>query len=297
MSQLSRSTYYYHGRGQVSQRQQKQAANAQERYCQSGYWRISRTEANELPEKVTELFYAHHQCYGYRRITAALNAEGWAVNEKRIYHLMNKLGLKAVIRRRKRKYYPAIFPYQGQVVNHTLKRDFHADKPHQKWVTDITEFQVNGEKLYLSPLIDLYNREVIAYAISRRPNYALVDAMLKQAIAKLKAGETPMIHSDQGWHYRYQVYQQTLKQHGLSQSMSRKGHCLDNAVAESFFATLKCELFYREEFKSIETLKQRLHDYINYYNHERISLRLNGLTPVQFRQQALLFTEQTSVQL
>ena len=154
-------------------------------------------------------------------------------------------------------------------------------------MTDVTEFNVRGEKLYLSPVLDLYNGEIVAYEMRQRPLFPLVGNMLKKALAKLTAHDAPLLHSDQGWQYQMLAYRQQLAQRGLTQSMSRKGNCLDNAAMESFFGTLKSELFYLERFESIEQLQASIHQYIHYYNHERIKTKLKGLSPVQYRVQAL----------
>lgn len=155
-------------------------------------------------------------------------------------------------------------------------------------MTDVTEFAVNGEKLYLSPLLDVFNGEVISYSLSERPVMGLVHTMLEKAFLRLNPGDTPLLHSDQGWQYQMAAYQGKLKTKGVIQSMSRKGNCLDNAMAESFFSTLKSECFYLEKYGSINELKTGIDEYIHYYNHERISLRLKGLSPVEYRTQALL---------
>ncbi|WP_413544795.1 IS3 family transposase [Acinetobacter baumannii] len=149
----------------------------------------------------------------------------------------------------------------------------------------MTEFNVNGEKLALSPIIDLFNGEIITFRIQRKLNYELVKDMLIHALAKLKRHEKPILHSDQGWQYQMAHYQQQLKQHGLIQSMSRKGNCLDNAVIESFFGILKSECFHGEKFQSIDELEKTIREYIHYYNHERIKVKLQGLSPVQYRNQ------------
>ncbi len=150
-------------------------------------------------------------------------------------------------------------------------------------MSDVTEFAVNGEKLYLSPVIDAFNSEVIAYNLSERPVMALVDTMLDKAFMRLTPGDVPVLHTDQGWQYQMTAYQDRLRAPGVVQSMSRKGNCLDNAMADSFFGTLKSECFYLEEFSSVPALREAIDAYIHYYNHERISLRLNGLSPVEFR--------------
>ena len=152
----------------------------------------------------------------------------------------------------------------------------------------MTEFNVKGEKLYLSPVIDLFNGEIIAFKTARRPMFSLVKDMLNDALSTLKPSEKPIVHSDQGWQYQMHYYQQQLKQHGLTISMSRKGNCLDNAAMESFFGTLKSECFHGHEFASIDELEQTVKEYIHYYNHDRIKVKLKGLSPVQYRKQALL---------
>ncbi|WP_017395018.1 IS3 family transposase, partial [Acinetobacter haemolyticus] len=178
----------------------------------------------------------------------------------------------------------------SKIVDNVLQRQFKADQPNLKWATDVTEFNVRGEKLYLSPVIDLFNGEIIAFQTQRRPHYALVKNMLDTALGKLKPDDKPLLHSDQGWQYQMRHYQQQLKQHGLTQSMSRKGNCLDNAVMESFFGILKSECFYGEKFNSVDELEQTVKEYIHYYNHERIKVKLKGLSPVQYRTQSLKAT-------
>lgn len=173
----------------------------------------------------------------------------------------------------------------GRVAPNLLRRQFDAQRPNQKWVTDVTEFNVNGQKLYLSPVMDLYNGEIVAFQMARRPCFELVSGMVKKAISRLGGSDRPLLHSDQGWQYQMAAYRQTLVTHGLQQSMSRKGNCLDNAAMESFFGTLKSEFFRLNRFASIEQLQAGLRNYIHYYNHERIRLKLHGLSPVQFRTQ------------
>ncbi len=187
----------------------------------------------------------------------------------------------------RRKKYRACRGPVGHVAPNVLDRQFQAPRPNQKWVTDITEFNVNGKKLYLSPIMDLYNGEIVAYQTSRRPELSLVQRMLHQAFVRLKKSDRPLLHSDQGWHYQHPAYRALLAGQALTQSMSRKGNCLDNAAMESFFGTLKAEYFHLNRFDSVEQLQQGLKCYIHYYNHERIKMKLKGLSPVQYRAQAL----------
>ena len=166
---------------------------------------------------------------------------------------MGQLGLKSLVRPKK---YKAFKGEVGRIAPDRLQRQFHATAANQKWVTDVTEFNVAGEKVYLSPVMDLYNGEIIAFETSRRPVFKLVSAMLEQALDKLLPDETPILHSDQGWQYQMKGYQARLREQGLLQSMSRKGNCLDNAAMESFFAVLKSEFFYLNTFTSPEHLQR-----------------------------------------
>lgn len=150
----------------------------------------------------------------------------------------------------------------------------------------MTEFAVSGKKLYFSPILDLYNGEIVSYTISERPNFHLIMDMLEKALTRLPAGSKPILHSDQGWQYQMKLYQERLRKSKIRQSMSRKGNCLDNAVIENFFAILKSELFYIEEFNSYQSLQKGIIDYIQYYNNDRIKQKLKGLSPVQYRTQA-----------
>jgi putative transposase len=177
--------------------------------------------------------------------------------------------------------------YKGEIgvlAPNVLKRQFTATSLNHKWVTDVTEFNIAGEKLYLSPIMDLFNREIIAYETSNKP-IRLVDQMLQQALGRLQSKDKPVLHSDQGWQYQMRSYQLKLRTHGVVKSMSRKGNGLDNAAMESFFGTLKAKFFYLQKINSIQELQEGLHTYIRYYNHDRITLKLKGLSPVEYRTQ------------
>lgn len=258
-AQLSRSTFYYQ-------------AKVQQMIDRHG----------SLKERIQAIYEAHKGRYGYRRITTALRQAGELINHKAVQRLMQVLGLKSLVRPKKYRSYRG--GERVEVAN-VLARQFHADGPNQKWVTDVTEFNVSGEKLYLSPVMDLYNGEIVAYEMQRRPNFGLVRSMLAKALGKLGAREAPLLHSDQGWPYQMRAYRHQLGERGMTQSMSRKGNCLDNAAMESFFGTLKSEFFYLNKFAGIEQLQRGLHDYIHYYNHQRIKTKLKGLSPVQYRTQ------------
>ena len=234
----------------------------------------------EIKAMIQSLYHKHKGRYGYRRITLVLRQQGQIINHKTIFRLMQTLKLKSIIRVKKYKSYRG---EQGKIVPNILNRAFKAEKPNQKWATDVTEFNVSGKKLYLSPVIDLYNQEIISYDISESPNFKNVMTMLNNALKKVNTSQSLILHSDQGWQYQMKQYQYSLKQKGITQSMSRKGNCLDNAIIENFFGILKSELFYLKKYESINQLKKEIGDYINYYNNDRIKLNLNGMSPIQYR--------------
>jgi putative transposase len=238
-----------------------------------------------LRERIKAIFALHKGRYGYRRVTAAIRQLGQKINHKTVQRLMVEMGLKSLVRPKKYRSYKGD---AGRVAPDLLKRQFSAAGANQKWVTDVTEFNVAGEKLYLSPVMDLFNGEIIAFETARRPVFKLVESMVSKALNRLRDNERPILHSDQGWHYQMPAYQRRLKARDVAQSMSRKGNCLDNAAMESFFAVLKSEFFHPNRFDSIQSLKDGIADYIHYYNHQRIKLKLKGPSPVQYRTQSLL---------
>ena len=236
-------------------------------------------------EEITAIYHENQGRYGYRRITLEMRNRGYVINHKTVSRLMKDLGLKCQVRiKRYRSYKGEI----GKVAPNLIDRNFHADAPNQKWTTDITEFSLFGRKLYLSPILDMYNGEIISYNISEHPHLGQVMDMLDKAFEKIPDNTGLVFHSDQGWQYQHKMYQYRLKEKGIRQSMSRKGNCLDNAVMENFFGLLKSELLYLREFESFEEFKEELEKYIYYYNHQRIKGKLKGLSPVQYRIQSLL---------
>lgn len=252
------------------------------------YYQVKVLEAGDkdadLKTTIEAVYELHKGRYGYRRITSAICRMGQLVNNKRIQRLMGVLKLKSLVRPKK---YKSFKGEVGQSAPNELNRQFEATAPNKKWTTDVTEFNVGGEKLYLSPVLDLYNGEIVAFEMNRRPEFKLVTAMLNKAFSRLGSTDRPMLHSDQGWQYRMTAYRDELKERGMVQSMSRKGNCHDNAAMESFFGVLKSELFYLTKFTSIDQLEAAIVEYIRYYNHDRIKIKLGGLSPVQFRTQQL----------
>lgn len=193
---------------------------------------------------------------------------------------MKVIGLACRVRMKKYRSYRGNV---GTAAPNILSRDFSAEKPNQKWVTDVTEFSLFGQKLYLSPILDLYNSEIIAHTIQSRPTYDLVSTMLEQALKRLDPKDELVLHSDQGWHYQMKKYQMTLSNRNVTQSMSQKGNCLDNAVIENFFGILKTELLYLQGFESLEHFRQELDDYMIYYNQKRMKKKLKNMSPVEYR--------------
>ena len=233
-----------------------------------------------IKELIKTIYHKHKGRFGYRRITLELKNKGITINHKTVFRLMKTLGLKSLVRVKKYKSYKG---EQGKIVPNILNRDFKVAQPNEKWATDVTEFNVSGQKLYMSPIIDLFNGEIISYDLSERPNFNQIVTMLNKAFKKIKKGTKLILHSDQGWQYQMKDYQNLLRKEGITQSMSRKGNCLDNAIIENFFGTLKSELFYLQKFTCIEHLKQEIKEYVDYYNNERIRLNLKGMSPIQYR--------------
>ena len=262
---LARSTYYY---------QLKQ---------------LDKSDKNhDIKDEIQAIFTEHKGNYGYRRMTLELRNRGYIVNHKKVQRLMRVLGLSARIRR-KRKY----SSYQGEIgkkADNLIQRQFEASKPMEKCYTDVTEFAIpaSSQKLYLSPVLDGFNSEIIAYNLSRSPNLAQVKTMLEQAFSE-EHYENTILHSDQGWQYQHNSYHQFLESRGIQPSMSRKGNSTDNGMMESFFGILKSEMFYGYEktFKSLNQLEQAIVDYIDYYNNKRIKVKQKELSPVQYRTKSL----------
>ncbi|WP_456272138.1 IS3 family transposase [Bacillus sp. AK031] len=240
----------------------------------------------ELKETITTLFNVFHERFGYKRITKELKKLGHRINHKKVYRIMRDLGLKCIKFMRKSRKYNSYKGTIGKVAKNRLSRRFSTPIPLQKLVTDVTEFKCLGEKkLYLNPILDLYNGEIIAYGIKERPTLDLVMEPLEESIEVLKNQATyrTTIHSDQGWHYQHNKWVKTLKRNKVFQSMSRKATCADNASMENFFGILKQEMYYGEELVSYEDLKSRIEEYIHWYNHERSKEKLAGMSPVEYR--------------
>lgn len=237
-----------------------------------------------VKEEILKIEEENMGTYGYRRVTDELINRGFFVNHKVVSKLMSVLGVKCMLRIKRYHYFKG---KEWKAVPNFLDRDFSADKPMQKWVTDITEFAIDGRKLYLSVVVDLFNGEVVSYQMTNQPVLNLVMTTMSKVLDNIKIpeGQHLIIHSDQGWHYRHPRYKKLLKDKGIIQSMSRKGNCLDNAVAENFFSILKAELPCFGTFKTRDELKKGIEDYIDYYNNRRIKSKLRRMSPVEYRLQ------------
>lgn len=228
------------------------------------------------------IYDEHKGNYGYRRIYLELRNRGFCVNHKKVQRLMKEMGLAAHIRR-KRKY----SSYKGEVgkkADNLIKRQFEASKPYEKCYTDVTEFTLAEGKLYLSPVLDGFNSEIIDFTLSRSPDLKQVQTMLEK-VFPAKSYKDTILHSDQGWQYQHRSYHHFLATKGIRPSMSRKGNSPDNGMMESFFGILKSEMFYglEKSYQSLDELEKAIIDYIDYYNNKRIKVKLKGLSPVQYR--------------
>ena len=264
---------------------------------------IKENKDKEILDIIKPTFDKHKSRYGYRRIILSLKDELMGINHKRIQRIMRENGLYA--KQVKHKYHS----YKGDngiskenlllykeidEVNHktTYVRDFSTTGPNQKWTTDVSEFKISDGKLYLSPIMDIYDNSIISFDISLTPNFDQTKRMIERAFEQYDDLEGLIFHSDQGWQYQMKQYKKWLSDKGIKQSFSRKGNCMDNSLMENFFGIMKNEMFYGEEstFKTLDDLKTAMEEYIHYYNEERINIKRKGLTPLQYRHQTLSIT-------
>ncbi len=257
MAQVAHSVYYYH----ISHRDKKEKKHEGEK------------------EEIKSIFLEHKGRYGYRRITIEMRNRGYYINHKTVIRLMKQLGIKCTLRPKR---YHSYKGEVGETAPNVLDRNFFAARPNQKWVTDVTQINIGQERLFLSPIVDLFNGEIIAYNISRHADIEQIKDMMEKALHLHPNVEGLIMHSDQGWQYKHKYYCKCLKKYGIVQSMSRKGNCLDNSLAENFFAIMKSELLYAQKFTSVDEFVAALEAYVHYYNNVRIKTRL-GMSPVQYR--------------
>ena len=259
VANLKKSTYHYH----------VQKLNRPDKY-------------EKIKDAIQRIYTQAKGLYGYRRMVFALKKENIHLNHKTVRRLMTELKLKGL---RKQKKYSSHRGEVGQIAPNLIQRNFEAAQPNEVWLTDVTEFKVNGKKLYLSAFLDVFNREIVGYEITQNPNFQLIERSFNNSIQHLKYNKNshPIIHSDQGWLYQIPRFRSMISTFEMTQSMSRKGNCYDNALMESFFGILKNECIYREKFQNIHQAKQSIDNYIQFYNQTRIKEKFNGMSPVEYR--------------
>ena len=269
------------------------------------YCTLSKTNKDmkndEIMNNIINIFYTHKERYGYRRIALELRNIGYTINHKKVKRLMSVMELYGKTPKAKYKSYKG--DMNGTIKNLLLnkvvdeenhktyyERNFNTTSCNEIWLTDVSEFHIAAGKLYLSPILDLHNREIVSFNISTTPNFEQTKDMLNKAFEKYDNLNNLIFHSDQGWQYQMQSYHEMLEEKRIQQSMSRKGNCLDNSPMENFFGKMKNEMFYGYEytFETLDDLKIAMEEYIDYYNTQRITAKLKGLTPVQYRNQSLL---------
>ena len=255
------------------------------------YFEISKVDAVEkrnqtLMDEIKEIFDYHKGRYGVRRIHRELVNRGHNVNHKRVQRLMHNMGL---LGKRPKEKYHSYRGEVGKVADNVINRDFNATAPLQKWTTDVSQFNFTWGKCYLSPLLDMYSYEIIAYDLSLHPNLNQIHRMLNEAFDKFRYVKGLIFHSDQGWQYQHEYFKTTLKEHGITQSMSRKGNCYDNRIMETFFGRMKNEMYYgfEKSYDSFDTFAKAVKEYIHYYNNERIQKKTKWMPPVKFREASM----------
>ncbi len=239
----------------------------------------------DLKAAIADSFKESKACYGYRQVRLDLQAQGWTVSKKLVRKLMKELGMKSKVRRRKK--YSSYQGATGKTAPNLLDRQFDVPQPDTAYVSDVTEFAVAGCKLYLSPVMDLFDRSILSYTFSTSPTTAFTARSLEMALGDRQFNKKLLVHTDQGMHYQHSLWRKLLAEHGAVQSMSRKGNCYDNAVMENFFGQLKTEAFYGERFESVDELAAVLEAHISWYNMKRRQERLKGMAPMEYRHYAL----------
>ena len=260
------------------------------------YWqqRLDIPNKDEQVEKKILEIRKDNPNYGYRRITAMLRKQGLLINKKKVQRLVQKLKLQVTSFSRKTRKYSSYKGTIGKVADNKINRKFTVERPYTQITTDTTEFKYlekdksgnyQVKKLYLNPYLDMYNGEIISYEISKQPTLEPILKALKKAIEITNTNNDKRIfHSDQGWAYQVKQYTSRLEKEGITQSMSRKGNCLDNSPMENFFGILKQEIYYGKKFYSYEELKDTIEEYIEYYNKDRIKEKLGYLSPIEYRE-------------
>jgi transposase InsO family protein len=255
------------------------------------YFEINKTDAvaaknADLLTEIETIFEVNQHRYGVRRVHMELRNKGFIVNHKRVQRLMHGAGM---LGKRPKEKYHSYKGEVGKVADNIVKRNFKADKPLQKWTTDVSQFNFAWGKCYLSPILDMATNEIISYDLALSPNMEQVKRMLDRAFKRFPNVEGLVFHSDQGWQYQHSYYQQRLKEHGIIQSMSRKGNCYDNCIMETFFGRMKNEMYYgsEKEYRSFEEFAKSVEEYIDYYNNKRIQAKTKWMPPVKYREASM----------
>lgn len=256
---------------------------AKSSYCYQQKQIKKENKIAKIKERIKILFFENHKRYGYRRIHLLLKREGIIISEKIVRSIMKEENL--IVRIIRQKKYSSYLGEISPAVPNEIQRDFHADKPNKKWLTDITEFKIGEGKVYLSPIIDCFDGMPITWTVGTSPNAELVNTMLDNAIVLLKENEHPIVHSDRGCHYRWSGWIQRMDEAGLTRSMSKKGCSPDNSACEGFFGRMKNEMFYGEKWDkiSVEEFISIINQYMQWYRDKRIKLSLGGLSPMEYR--------------
>ena len=258
---LARSSYFYH----------RARAVVGDKYLQ-------------VRQSITEIFESNHRCYGYRRLQASLTRQQGPISEKVVQRLMKQAHL--VVPKPKKRRYASYLGEISPAPENIINRDFQASAPNEKWLPDITEFQIPAGKVYLSPIIDCFDGMVVSWTIGTSPDAELVNTMLDAAIETVaETTERPVVHSDRGGHYRWPGWLSRMSEANLTRSMSRKACSPDNAACEGFFGRLKNELFYPRDWRlaTIEQFIEAVDSYIRWYNEKRIKISLGSLSPIEYR--------------
>lgn len=255
------------------------------------YYELNKVDAvaeknKELMNEIKKIFKYHKSRYGVRRVYKELVNRGYSINHKRVQRLMHAMGLFG--KRPKEKYH-SYKGKVGEVAENIINRDFSTTAPLQKWTTDVSQFNFSWGKCYISPILDMNTNEIISYDLSLHPTLEQIHRMLNNAFKKFPSVKGLIFHSDQGWQYQHEYFRNTLKEHGIIQSMSRKGNCYDNCIMETFFGRLKNELYYGYEnvYESFEMFSDAVDEYINYYNNERIQAKTKWMPPAKYRKASM----------
>ncbi|BDP90947.1 integrase [Enterococcus faecium] len=238
---------------------------------------------SKIKQEITAIVKESRNSYGYRRVTLALKMKGYTINHKTVRKLMSQMGLTCQIRIKRYKSYKGTV---GKIAKNVLKRNFSVDTPNKKWVTDVTEFKIKGRKIYLSPILDLFNGEIISYSISTSPTYKLIEEMLQQAIKKKGTEGSLILHSDQGWQYQMPQYQKKLKENNIIQSTVCTS-CMKIRHQKKKINDYRIIADRSRKHGHGLYLRIKMVKFHWWYNNKRIKLKLNGLSPVEYRKQSI----------